>query len=599
MRHLSHDQRNATVPAMIVLRWIGRILRGLCLGLGGIVLVLILAAVVTAWYFKPGGTTIAAGSMLHLELDHAIVEAPGAGPLGQLLAGRQLTLRDVVTALERAKTDNRIDGVVADLSRTTLPFAQLQELRDAVMSFRESGKQTHAFADGYDNRGYYLASAFADIWLQPSGDFSVIGLAAEVPFARDLLDRLGVEPRMVRLEEYKGAMDSLIEREMSPAYRESTKSLLDSLSRQLIDGIATGRSLDAAAVAGLIDKAPLHAGQAHAAGLVDHPAYWSELRQSLGATTALIKPKAYVAATEKDTDADHKFAVIYAIGQIVTGGSDLSPFSGELVVDAKRISAAIRAADRDDTVQAILLRIDSPGGSYVGSDRIWYAIGQAKKPVIASMGRAAASGGYFIAAATDHIVANPGTLTGSIGVIGGKMVLTKLWDNIDVNWERITTAENAAIYSANKDFTPEQWRQFRDQLRHAYDDFVGKVAAGRAIDRSAALALAKGRVWTGSQAKEKGLVDRLGGFREAVEAARSLAGIEVSAEVDLVVYPQADPLDWLDSVLQGTATKGTWLQTLAWLGILPDDLVPAAKALAGQTVSGDPIQLLAPPIRIR
>jgi len=598
MRWLSRDLREAVLPVMTILRWIGRILRGLCLGLGVIVVALILTAGIAAWYFKPGGTDIAAGSMLHLEFDRAITEAPGAGPLAQLLAGRQLTLQDVVVALERAKTDDRIDGVVADLSRTSLPFAQLQELRNAILSFRESGKEAHAFADGYGNGGYYLASAFATIWLQPSGDFSVVGLAAEVPFARDLLDRLGIQPRMVRLEEYKGAMDSMIEREMSPAFRESTTSLLNSLSRQMIDGIASGRSMDADAVAGFIDKAPLHAEAARTAGLVDHGAYWSEVRQRLGATTPLIKPKAYLAATEKDTDAAHKLAVIYAVGQIVTGGDGLSPLSSDLVVDAKRISAAIRAADRDDTVQAILLRIDSGGGSYVGSDRIWHAVGQAKKPVVASMGAAAASGGYFIAAPADQIVANPGTLTGSIGVIGGKMVLTRLWDNLDVAWEQITTAENAAIYSANKDFTPTQWRQFRSQLRHAYDDFVGKVAAGRAMDQSTALSRAKGRVWTGAQAKEKGLVDRLGGFQQAVAAARDLAGIDAAADVDLVVFPQADPFDWFDRFLQGTTTTGTWFQALAWLGILSPDLVPAATELVRQTVAPDRIQLLAPPIRI-
>ena len=585
---------------MVVLRWLWRLLRGLCLAIGFAILALIIVSVVAGFYFKPAGVDLAQNSYLHLDFDRAIVEKPAIGPFDQLLARRQLTLRDAVDALHQAKSDPRINGVVADLSRIALPMAQLQELRKAVLSFRESGKASHAFADGYGNGGYYLASAFETVWLQPTGDFSVTGLAAEVPFARDLLDRIGVEPRMARFEEYKGAMDSLIEREMSPAFRESTESLLGSLSHQLVDGIASGRKLDQQSVTTVINRAPLHAAQAREAGLIDQAAYWSELRQRLGTDAPMVDARAYLTAINQDADPAIKLAVIYAVGQIVTGGGDdLSPLSGDLVVDAKRISAAIRAADHDDDVRAIVLRIDSGGGSYVGSDRIWHAVTQARKPVIASMGAAAASGGYYVAAPADHIVANPATLTGSIGVIGGKMLLTEMWQKLDVAWEQVVTADNAAIYSANKDFTPAQWRQFRAHLGHAYDDFVSKVAAGRALDQDTALAHAKGRVWTGAQAKDKGLVDSLGGFSEAVAKARALADIDPSAEIDLVVYPETDPFDWLDRMLQGASTEAGWFRILSWLGLLPPELKSAASNLARPPTGRANVQLLAPTIHIR
>ncbi len=294
--------------------------------------------------------------------------------------------------------------------------------------------------------------------------------------------------------------------------------------------------------------------------------------------------------------------MIYGVGQIYRGAGGGTPFVDRLSINARQMAKAIRAADDDETVEAIVLRIDSGGGSYTGSDAIWRAVASAEKPVIASMGAVAASGGYFIAAAADKIVAQPATLTGSIGILGGKFLATELWAKLGVSWEQITTGKNAAMFSANRDFTPEQWDHFQAEMGRSYEDFVNKVAEGRGMTPEVARSHAKGRVWTGAQARERGLVDALGGMDTALALAREAAGIADDAAVKLITFPRRERFDFIDELLDMGLV-------LADLGVLAaavrstrGRLGPAGTLLAasaGPAPVDDRVLLLAPTLIIR
>jgi len=552
-----------------------------------------------------------------------LAEVEGAPSLSQPLLRPATILQDVVSAIDLAAKDARVKALVVKLEDLSLSAAQAQELRDALVRFRASGKRTYIYADSYGGFGsgisdYFLASAFDEIWLQPVGSVSAVGVASEVPFVKDLLDKVGVETQFVHQGIYKSAPESLTERGMTPPHREMMQSIVSDLARQMMDGIAEGRGLSSDDVRRLVDESPYGEKDSLRLKLVDRVGYYDELvaharrvasakkeepakdapadRADTGkpapektdgaADTAsqapAVKDKKETAAAEEEKPSvdtvslmgysfvaetqalgkgvrgftskltrreapaselrkKDKIALIYGSGEIVpfVQRAQASPFMSSSMA-ADKIVQAFRSAQNDDGVAAVIFRIDSPGGSPEASETIRRAIMETRrkgKPVVVSMASTAASGGYWIAAPADKIIAQPGTLTGSIGVFGGKFVLAGLWQKLGINWDTVSEGGNAGMWSANKPFTPVQLQKFDALMAEVYDAFIDRVAEGRKMPVEKVREIAEGRVYTGRQAKDVGLVDDLGGLEVAVKHARALAKVEDGDDVPLVRFP--------------------------------------------------------------
>jgi protease IV len=486
--------------------------------------------------------------LLELDLAHPIVETEPDDPIAKLRTRGKPRLRPILRTLHEAGDDERVVGLVARVGASGQTLAQVQEIRSAVAAFRASGKPTVAWAETFGETApgsipYYLATAFDEIWLQPSGDVNLIGLSAEVQFLRGLLDKVGVEPQINQRYEFKNAADRLLRSEMSDAHREAIGRLTESSWQQVVQGIAESRGLKPHEVQTVADRAPLLAQDAIEARLIDRVGYrdevYTSLRRKVGADVKLLfadkwtrpeKPVARVLRQVKQKKAPG-VALVDGYGAVVMGRSRRSPLQGQMM-GSDTVSAAIRAAVKDERVRAIVFRVDSPGGSYVASDTIWREVicaREAGKPVIVSMGAVAGSGGYFVACPADVIVAEPGTITGSIGVFGGKAVTAALTDKLGVSYGAVQQGRNALMYSTHRTFDANELERLDAFLDHVYDDFTGKVGSGRNMSRDDVHAIAKGRVWTGADAAERGLVDTLGGLRDAVRIARDRAGLPADA----------------------------------------------------------------------
>jgi protease-4 len=504
--------------------------------------------------------------LLELDLTEPLVELPPTDPVGWLQARRRTSLRAVLDGLRAAADDPRVRGVVAKVG-AAVGLAQAQELRDAVAGFRRSGKPAVAWAESFGEFGggtmpYLLAAGFGEVWLQPSGDVGLTGVAAEVTFLRGALDRLGVQPQFGQRHEYKNAADRIARHGFTDAHREAVGRLVESAYEQVVAGIADSRKLPAERVAELVDRSPLRAAEALAAGLVDKLGYrdevYADLRARLGGDLELRylgryrptqpagKRLAKAASQVADRLASRPEPVVALVsggGAIRVGHSGRSPLTGAAMGSAT-VSAALRAAGRDDRVRAVVFRVDSPGGSYIASDTIWREVGRlraAGKPVVVSMGEIAGSGGYYVSMAADVIVAQPGTLTGSIGVLGGKAVLTGLLDRVGLSTDAVAHGRRARLTSTRRQFDEDEWQAVEGWLDHIYADFTGKVAAGRGLTAEQVEAAARGRVWTGADAGERGLVDELGGLDRAAAIARERAGLP--ADATLLRWPALGPLD--------------------------------------------------------
>ncbi|MEU4511527.1 signal peptide peptidase SppA [Nonomuraea wenchangensis] len=495
--------------------------------------------------------------ILELDLTEGVTEGPPTDPLAAVLSMRKTRLADVIGGLRRARQDSRVKGLVVKIGGPPLGLAMVQELRAAVLHFRASGKLTVAFAETFGEFAggtvpYYLASAFERVYLQPSGDVGLTGVAVEQRFLKGALGKLGVGYEVGQRHEYKTAANTFTQDHMTEPHRESMGRIVESITETMIDGIADGRRLDPDKVRELIDRGPFTAGEAQEAGLVDGLAYrdevYDELKRAAGAEAHLLYVSRYAraAAVKKlpHPGADG-IALVHGIGMIKTGRSGRSPLGGGGAMGSDTISAALRAARRDEHVKAVVFRVDSPGGSYVASDTVWreVALTRKVKPVIVSMGDLAASGGYFVSMAADVIVAQPGTLTGSIGVYGGKPVFADLLQRMGISTEMVAEGANAGMFSPSRAFSPEQWERVNAWLDRIYDDFVGKVASSRDLSRERTHELARGRVWTGADARANGLVDELGGLEDALALARKRAGLSESAPVRM--YPRLNPLERL------------------------------------------------------
>ncbi|HKY30997.1 MAG TPA: signal peptide peptidase SppA [Candidatus Polarisedimenticolia bacterium] len=516
--------------------------KGCLLAAGAILVLLVVVAIAV---MMAGG--VPAGTVVQITLAGDILEEKEDSLQAMLFQGDAVLLRDIINAIDRARADDRVNGLMVVLKPFSMGLGKVQEIRDAVLAFRESGKWAAVYSDTIGefsggNAMYYLATAFDEIYLAPPGDVNVYGLLSVTPFLRGTLDKLGIYPDFDSIGKYKNAKDIYTEKEMTAAHREATLAYLNDWHDQIAEGIAKGRSLDRDAVAGLINGGPYTGAEALQKGLVDKLAYYDEFLDALEERNGgELDPLGYKEYMEKrgGSSGRSRIAVITGTGIIVTGKSSAEP-GGAVVMGSDTITRAFREAREDSGIKAIVFRVDSPGGSAVASDVIWRETQLARKdkPVVISMSDVAASGGYYVSAGSTRIVSQPGTITGSIGVVGGKMVTTGLYDWIGLNREAIGTADHSTYFYDGTKYTAEEKEIYWKFMNKIYDQFTGLVAQGRGMTREAVDAIGQGRVWTGRRAKELGLVDELGGMREAIRIAKKEAGIPEDETVRLVYLPQ-------------------------------------------------------------
>lgn len=514
------------------------------------------------------------GCVLELNLRTAPPETTGFDPLTILTGGgRQLALRDAVAAIHRAAEDPRVAGLIARVQLPPSPIGVVQELRDAIVAF-SAVKPSLAWAETYPGTlSYYLASAFREVWMQPSGDVGLIGFASNAMFLRDALEKVGIEAQFIARGEYKSAANLFTEDGFTDAHREAVTGMLDSLQSQVWQAVAQARNIDAGKLDELADRAPLLRDDAVSSGLIDRIGFRDEAyarmaewvdpegdstddadpdekppRMYLARYASAARPRlAPPVPSIPGRRAKPTIAVVTLEGAIVNGrggpqGLPLGPSNA----GGDTIAAALREVAAEESVSAIVLRVDSPGGSVTASETIWREVKRARergKPVVASMGSVAASGGYYVSMGADAIVANPGTITGSIGVITGKLVIRDLKDRLGVGSDTVRTNANADAWSNDAPFTPQQQAHREAEADLFYADFVQRVADGRNLTVEDVDVVARGRVWTGADALERGLVDELGGLRAAVRRAKVLAGLDPDTEVRLLSYPGSSLLD--------------------------------------------------------
>ncbi len=514
------------------------------------------------------------GCVLELSLRSVPPETTGFDPLAIITGGgRPLALRQAIAALHRAADDPRVAGLIARVQMQASPAAAVQELREAIAAF-SAVKPSLAWAETYPGTlSYYLASAFGEVWMQPAGSVGLVGFASNATFLRDALAKAGIEAQFVARGEYKSAANLFTEGGFTDSHREAVTRMLESLQAQVWQAIAESRDVDPAALDALADRAPLLRDEAVASGLVDRIGFRDEahariaemvgvedvseidleetpprlnLTRYAGASRPRLAPPVPSLPGRKPKPT---LAVVTVEGPIVNGrgGPQFPPF-GNSSAGGDTIAAALREATADDAVSAIVLRIESPGGSVTASETIWREVVRARdrgKPVVASMGSVAASGGYYAAMAADAIVANAATITGSIGVITGKLVVRDLKERLGVGSDTVRTNVNADAWSIDAPFTPQQRADREAEADLIYDDFVQRVAQGRNLTTDAVDSVARGRIWTGADALERGLVDELGGLRTAVRRAKVLAGLDEDTEVRVVSFPGSSLLDML------------------------------------------------------
>jgi protease-4 len=546
--------------------------------------------------------------ILELDLTDGIADGPPQDPVAALLTIRRTRLPDLLDGLKRAASDDRVRALVVKVGGSRIGLAKVQELRDAVLDFRQSGKLAVAWSESFGDfvRGnvpYFLATGFDRIYLQPSGTLGLTGVAVEQVFLHGALDRLGIDFQSAKRHEYKSAADQLTETGFTAPAREAAARLAESLTEQLAAAIAAGRGLTVAAARELLARGPFLAAQAQAEGLVDGLLYrdqvYEQVRKEAGADATLLYLQRYrrthpigdlpkrlgSGVRELTPGQPERFvAMIYAQGAIRSGRSGRgAPGGGGMGSDT--VAAALRAAAADEGARAVVLRVNSPGGSATASDVIWREVVRVRaagKPVVVSMGEVAASGGYFISAPADVIVAQPATITGSIGVIMGKPVLHGLFDRVGISTDSVTDgAENATMFSSTRPFSDADWSRIDEWLDAIYADFTEKVASGRRMDIGRVHELARGRVWTGADAVANGLADQTGGMREAIAIARLRAGLPDDAPVRS--YPRLGPLDQLrpaESSESRPAAAGSLLGAGAVAALFADGWGPAWRFAA-------------------
>ena len=569
--------------------------RKIVLIISGIVIVLALAAFIVIALlisaFRGSEPTIADNSVLILKIQGEMPDYVPDDPMRRLFGADDSSLSNLILQIKKAKVDKRISALLLDINFSGAGWGKSDEIRDAIADFRTSGKPAYAYMEYGANKEFYLATSCEKIFVAPSGDLFITGLAAEVMFFRGSLDKLGIEPDVFQIGKYKNAPDQFTRKEMSDAHKEVMNSILDDLYGRLVNTIATARKKTPDEVRAIIDNAPIKAAQAKELGLIDGANYrdevYAELKKRLGYKEG-DKLNTVTGGTYRDIKPEsvglnkgERIAIIYASGAIGSGRSNDGPY-GDQSVGSETVSKAITDAAEDKTIKAIVIRVDSPGGSSYASDIIWHAVESAKKtkPVVISMGDVAASGGYYIACNANKIIAEPSTITGSIGIFAGKPVMKGFYDWLGITTEYVMRGKLAGMFRETEKFTKEERAKFEEMITSTYkDEFVPKVAKGRGRDAAYIDSIAQGRVWMGSQAKGNGLVDEFGGLDKAIEVAKGLANIPAEKGIERVVMPY--PRTFFEEIFNTGGDSSTKVQQQrAAFEALPEDVRRALRYAA-------------------
>lgn len=535
---------------------------------------------------KPTRATVAA-----LTIKGGLPES--AGQLG-LFGELEIHLADLVARLERAKNDSAVRAVILRIRGPQIGPGKIREIRAAISTLRASGKRVVAELESGMTSDYLLASACDEIVMPESGELMIPGVRAELMFYKGLFDLVGIQPDMLQVGDFKGAAEPYTRREMSPEFRQQYEAVLHDIYEQIVEMIAADRRLEPAKVRELVDTGVFSAQAARDAKLIDQVNYSDELKGQLQKVLGVDRIDLVENYGKKKintefsgmtgmfelfnlmlggqptqrTSSGKKIAVIYASGAIMSGEGGASLLGGE-TVGSDTLVKAIRDAEADRTVVAIVLRVDSPGGSALASDLIWRAIQKCEKPVVASMGDVAASGGYYISMGCDQIFAEPGTITGSIGVVGGKLVLRGLYDKVGLSTDVISRGRHSGLLSDSTPFNDSERAVWKKMMEGVYQQFTAKAAAGRKMELSQLEKLAGGRVWTGRQAKANGLVDEVGTLHDAIAAAKKLAGLQPEDKVERLILPK--PRNFLDQLFENELGAQSQLPTNP--ASLPTELV--------------------------
>jgi len=536
-------------------------------------------------------------TILEANFEQTFLEDAPATPTAQLMLTEKQTVRDVVDAIDRGASDHRVVGMIARIGAAPMGMAQTQEIRDAVQRFRAHKKFAVAYSEtfgefGPGNGAYYLATAFDHIYLQPSGDVGLTGIIMESPFIKGTLSKLGLTLHGDHRYEYKNALNFYTETKYTAPHKEAMTAIMTSWFNQMKDGICKARQIAPEKFQAVVDAGPYLGKEAVAAQLVDAVKYrdevYKDVKSQAGDGAELLYLDKYLSRAGRPHDRGKTVALVFGVGDVTRGKSDYDSVQGSQNMGSDTVAGAIRAAAEDKDVKAILFRVDSPGGSYVASDTIWREVvraRQAGKPVIVSMGNLAGSGGYFVAMAADKIVAEPGTITASIGVLGGKMLTSGLWEKVGLSWDEVHQGDNATMFTGTHDYTPAEWGRFQAWLDRVYVDFTSKVADGRKLPKDKVLEIAKGRIWSGQDAKNLGLVDELGGYDTALKLAKKAAGVPEGDDVKIVVYPR--PKTFFESVMKYRGAENSDKEALGQtLARILQEVQPIARQLDAVGIKG-------------
>ena len=517
-----------------------------------IVGILFLSIVLGTGYLLMRGqdVTIQENTILEVALSGSVFELPPENPLTQIFGPGTLSLWELGKVLRYGAQDDRVSGLYLEIHPLNLSWAQIEELRDSLHRFRTSGKPIHAFLalDMVRDPELYLACAADSITLNPGATLLVNGLLAEITFYKGTMEKLGIKPEFIQFKEYKSA-ETYTRETMTPEIREMYESILGDIEERFISVVAQERNLDEERMRGILEAGLTSADQALEENLVDVLGYKSQVQQQLAGSGddsqeyEGLAARYYLDAVEDDfaTRSEHKVALVGGLGTITAGNSD--PFSQ--IMGGLTMSARLRRIREDDDIKGIILRVNSPGGSVVGSDMVWKEVKlleEAGKPVVVTMSGVAGSGGYYISMAASHIISQPSTITGSIGVIFGKFDLEGLYEWLGITIDQVKTSPNADIFSSSTSLTDDQRERVESWMATIYETFVQKAADGRSQTYQELEPRARGRIYTGVQALDIGLVDELGGLPEARDQMKQALGLEEDEDIELVLYPRPKSL---------------------------------------------------------
>jgi protease-4 len=544
---------------------------------------------------------IVSGSTLVIEIGGSYVEAPAASPLARLVGDSTRPFIDLLSMFALAERDDRLATVVVRIQPLDLGWGKADEIREAIIRLSDQGIKTVAHLEIQSfsaNKELFIACAADEIYVAPGSAVPLVGMAAEYLFLGGFWEKLGVEFEIAKAGRYKSAVEIFAERTMSPASREMANSLLDDTFDRFVQALASGRQLSEAQVIEAIDAGPMRSQTLEAMGLIDGELHLDQLLDRLGEDVVSHADYAGIDPAKLGFEAKAEFALIYGAGTVVQGGGGRSPLRSAPVFASETVSQAILEAAEDSEISAIILRIDSPGGSALASELIWRAIRRARElgtPVIASFSDVAASGGYYVASGANAIISDPGTLTGSIGVFALRPAIGGLLDKLEIGVDSLTRGRHADFLLSSEKLSPAAHARLQTSVLDTYQLFLTRVADGRGMTIEDVDGIAQGRVWTGRQALEQGLVDELGGLHTAVRRAKREVGLEATDDVYLIPFPKSPSLtDQLIQAFQLTviAAAGSHLD---WTENLPGP-VKRVAAWTRDLPSGTP--LLIPPVMI-